>query len=41
MAASLETPILGAALTKETLAVQRDWILEKQCDLEIQDFFQQ
>jgi len=39
MAASLETPILGAALTKETLAIQRDWILEKQRDLEIQDFF--
>jgi hypothetical protein len=39
MAASLEAPILGAALTKETLAIQRDWILEKQRDLEIQDFF--
>jgi hypothetical protein len=39
MAASLETPILGAALTRETLALQRDWILEKQRDLEIQDFF--
>src|SRR4029450_2530947 len=39
MAASSEAPILGAALTKETLAIQRDWILEKQRDLEIQDFF--
>ena len=39
MAASLETPIVGAALTKRTLALQRDWILEKQRDLEIQDFF--
>ena len=39
MAASLETPIVGAALTKQTLALHRDWILEKQRDLEIQDFF--
>ena len=39
MAASLEAPILGAALIKETLVIQRDWILEKQRDLEIQDFF--
>jgi sugar phosphate isomerase/epimerase len=39
MAANFEAPILGAALTRETLAIQRDWILEKQRDLEIQDFF--
>ena len=39
MAASLEAPILGAALTRETLVIHRDWILEKQRDLEIQDFF--
>jgi hypothetical protein len=39
MAARSDAPILGAALTKETLAIQRDWILEKQRDLEVQDFF--
>ena len=39
MAESLEAPIVGAALTKQTLALHRDWILEKQRDLEIQDFF--
>jgi sugar phosphate isomerase/epimerase len=39
MAAHTEAPILGAALKKEALAVHRGWILEKQRDLEIQDFF--
>ncbi|MDR3495280.1 MAG: sugar phosphate isomerase/epimerase [Ancalomicrobiaceae bacterium] len=31
-------PILGAALTLNTLAQHRDWILDKQRDLELQDF---
>jgi sugar phosphate isomerase/epimerase len=39
MTATSELPIVGAALTTATLAVHRDWILEKQRDLEIQDFF--
>jgi sugar phosphate isomerase/epimerase len=39
MIAKMELPIVGAALTRATLAVHRKWILEKQRDLEIQDFF--
>ena len=39
MTANLATPILGAALTTQTLAIHRGWILEQQRDLEIQDFF--
>ncbi|WP_445488268.1 sugar phosphate isomerase/epimerase family protein [Rhodopseudomonas sp. RCAM05734] len=35
----MELPVVGAALTTKTLAIHRDWILEKQRDLEIQDFF--
>lgn len=32
-------PVLGAALPLDGLAQHRDWILDKQRDLEIQDFF--
>ena len=32
-------PVIGAALTAKTLELHRDWILERQRDLEIQDFF--
>lgn len=32
-------PVLGAALPLEGLRFHRDWILDKQRDLEIQDFF--
>lgn len=32
-------PVLGAALPLEGLRLHRDWILDKQRDLEIQDFF--
>lgn len=39
MTANPATPILGAALTTQTLAIHRGWILEQQRDLEIQDFF--
>ena len=39
MTEKLEPPIVGAALTTATLAIHRDWIFEKQRDLEIQDFF--
>ncbi|TBW35213.1 sugar phosphate isomerase/epimerase [Siculibacillus lacustris] len=31
-------PLLGAALTLDTLALHRDWIFERQRDLELQDF---
>lgn len=34
-----DLPVLGAAMNRKTLAVHRDWILEKDRDLEIQDFF--
>ena len=40
MPASSDLPVLGAALTSKTLALHRGWILERQRDLEIQDFFQ-
>jgi sugar phosphate isomerase/epimerase len=36
---SLSKPILGAALPLAALSQYRDWILEKQRDLEVQDFF--
>ncbi|CAN5147082.1 sugar phosphate isomerase/epimerase [soil metagenome] len=39
MTEKFELPIVGAALTTATLAIHRDWIIEKQRDLEIQDFF--
>lgn len=39
MTANPATPIVGAALTTQTLAIHRGWILEQQRDLEIQDFF--
>jgi len=32
-------PIVGAAMTSQSLAVYRGWIVEQQRDLEIQDFF--
>jgi len=35
----LQRPVLGAALSLEGLRLHRDWILEKQRDLEIQDFY--
>jgi sugar phosphate isomerase/epimerase len=34
-----DLPVLGAALSRRTLPLHRDWILERQRDLEIQDFF--
>jgi sugar phosphate isomerase/epimerase len=40
MAASSDLPVVGAALTSTTLALHRGWILERQRDLEIQDFFE-
>lgn len=39
MNAKSDLPVVGAALSTATLALHRDWILEKQRDLEIQDFF--
>lgn len=36
---SEELPVIGAALTSRMLEIHRDWILERQRDLEIQDFF--
>jgi hypothetical protein len=39
MTANPATPIVGAALTTQTLAIHRGWIIEQQRDLEIQDFF--
>ncbi|MCA1953347.1 MAG: sugar phosphate isomerase/epimerase [Hyphomicrobiales bacterium] len=39
MSAASELPVLGAALNRRTLPLHRDWILEQQRDLEIQDFF--
>ncbi|MBC7585302.1 sugar phosphate isomerase/epimerase [Tardiphaga sp. vice154] len=39
MIAKSDLPVVGAALSMATLAIHRDWILEKQRDLEIQDFF--
>ena len=32
-------PVLGVALPLEGLRMHRDWILERQRDLEVQDFF--
>ena len=32
-------PVLGAALSLQSLRAHRDWLLERQRDLEIQDFF--
>src|SRR6185312_196092 len=40
MPASSNLPVVGAALTSTTLALHRGWILERQRDLEIQDFFE-
>ena len=40
MAASSDLPVVGAALTSTTLALHRGWIVERQRDLEIQDFFE-
>jgi sugar phosphate isomerase/epimerase len=40
MSASFELPVVGAALTSASLALHRDWIVERQRDLEIQDFHQ-
>ncbi|WP_342360584.1 sugar phosphate isomerase/epimerase family protein [Terrarubrum flagellatum] len=39
MLSTTSLPVLGAALPLDGLAQHRDWILEKQRDLEIQDFF--
>jgi sugar phosphate isomerase/epimerase len=36
---SPDLPVVGAALTSATLALHRGWIVERQRDLEIQDFF--
>ena len=36
---SEELPVIGAALNTRTLEIHREWILERQRDLEIQDFF--
>jgi sugar phosphate isomerase/epimerase len=40
MSASSELPVVGVALTSANLASYRDWIFERQRDLEIQDFCQ-
>lgn len=40
MPASPDLPVVGAALTSTTLVLHRGWILERQRDLEIQDFFE-
>lgn len=32
-------PVIGAALTIDTLARLRPWVLERQRDVEVQDFF--
>src|SRR5258705_83059 len=40
MPASSDLPVVGAALTSTTFALHRGWILERQRDLEIQDFFE-
>ncbi len=37
--ASAARPILGAALPLDGLRLHKDWILEKQRDLELQDFY--
>lgn len=39
MTISTDLPVLGAALPLAGLRMHRNWILEKQRDLEIQDFF--
>jgi sugar phosphate isomerase/epimerase len=39
MTASDLRPVIGAALSAQTLPPLRNWILDKQRDLEIQDFF--
>lgn len=36
---SKKRPVLGAALTVSNLELHRDWILDKQRDLELQDFY--
>jgi sugar phosphate isomerase/epimerase len=40
MAPSSDLPVVGAALNCTTLALHRSWILERQRDLEIQDFIE-
>jgi len=35
----MSKPVLGAALSIKSIPAHRDWLLERQRDLEIQDFF--
>ena len=35
----MSKPVLGAALSIKSIPAHRDWLLDKQRDLEIQDFF--
>ena len=36
---SATLPVLGAALSVKSIPTHTDWLLERQRDLEIQDFF--
>ncbi|MGY4437218.1 hypothetical protein ACVWWO_009695 [Bradyrhizobium sp. F1.13.1] len=36
---AMSKPVLGAALSIKSIPAHRDWLLERQRDLEIQDFF--